>query len=111
MEHAFTLAYLSARRRPQPVELSALTGIIPGRHDFYVMATGENGETGQAPESRTLGDLLYAIQSVGPMSEAVWVSMVRSIAAGDQLALHAIYEKTQNRFYFDNAHHQESGNC
>ena len=91
MEQAFTLAYLSPRRRLRPVELSALTEIIPGRHDFHVM---ENREAGRAPESRTLGDLLYAIQSVGPLSEAVWVSMVRSIAAGDQLALHAIYEKT-----------------
>jgi RNA polymerase sigma-70 factor, ECF subfamily len=28
------------------------------------------------------------------MSEGVWISMVRSIAAGDQLALHSLYELT-----------------
>ena len=94
MVQGLTLEYLSALRRLQPVEPSALTETIPGRHDFYVTATGENGDAGRAPESRTLGDLLYAIQSARPMSEAVWVSMVRSIAAGDQLALHWIYEKT-----------------
>lgn len=59
-----------------------------------VTATGKNDDAERAPESRTLGDLLYAIQSACTMSEAVWVSMVRSIAAGDQLALHSIYERT-----------------
>jgi RNA polymerase sigma-70 factor (ECF subfamily) len=38
--------------------------------------------------------LLYAKQTRVPLSEKDWVSLVRSIAAGDQLALHSIYEQT-----------------
>jgi RNA polymerase sigma-70 factor (ECF subfamily) len=40
----------------------------------------------------TLGDVLYA-KCGAPESEQEWVMLVRSIAAGDQLALHAIYER------------------
>ncbi len=39
----------------------------------------------------TLGDVLYA-KSKGSMPEQDWVTLVQSIAAGDQLALHALYE-------------------
>jgi RNA polymerase sigma-70 factor, ECF subfamily len=42
----------------------------------------------------TLGDLLYADKAAIPVSEADWVGLVRSIAAGDQRALHALYERT-----------------
>ena len=45
------------------------------------------------PESRILGDLLYhTVQA--PVSEKDWVGLVRSIAGGDQRALHALYERT-----------------
>jgi len=41
----------------------------------------------------TLGDVLYPKpKNVAPESE--WVALVRSIAAGDQAALHALYERT-----------------
>jgi RNA polymerase sigma-70 factor (ECF subfamily) len=41
----------------------------------------------------TLGDVLYAgARHVAPERE--WVALVQSIAAGDQLALHALYERT-----------------
>src|SRR5678815_5196248 len=40
----------------------------------------------------TLGDVLYA-KSKAPASEQDWVRLVQSIAAGDQLALHALYER------------------
>jgi RNA polymerase sigma-70 factor, ECF subfamily len=46
------------------------------------------------PKEKTLGDLLYANQKQAPLSEKDWVSLVQSIAAGDQLALHSIYEQT-----------------
>jgi len=48
------------------------------------------------PESppRTLGDVLYADKSKAVESEKAWVRLVQSIAAGDQLALHALYERT-----------------
>jgi RNA polymerase sigma-70 factor (ECF subfamily) len=53
-----------------------------------------NDEVQQARESGTLGDLLYANQSHAPTSEGFWIGMVRSIAAGDQMALHSLYEQT-----------------
>jgi RNA polymerase sigma-70 factor (ECF subfamily) len=39
----------------------------------------------------TLGDVLYA-KSEAPVPEQDWAILVQSIAAGDQLALHALYE-------------------
>jgi RNA polymerase sigma-70 factor (ECF subfamily) len=40
----------------------------------------------------TLGDLLYAT-SKARIPEQDWVALVKSIAGGDQLALHALYER------------------
>ena len=40
----------------------------------------------------TLGDVLYA-KSKAPAPEQDWVMLVQSIAAGDQVALHALYER------------------
>ena len=42
--------------------------------------------------SATLGDVLYA-KSEPPVPEQDWAALVQSIAAGDQLALHALYER------------------
>ena len=41
----------------------------------------------------TLGDVLYT-QSKAPVPEQDWAALVQSIAAGDQLALHALYERS-----------------
>jgi RNA polymerase sigma-70 factor (ECF subfamily) len=41
----------------------------------------------------TLGDVLYADKSKTRVSEEDWVALVQSIAVGDQLALHALYER------------------
>jgi RNA polymerase sigma-70 factor (ECF subfamily) len=50
---------------------------------------------GQQDEPRgTLGDLLYADKAKAVVSEKEWVALVQSIAAGDQCALHALYERT-----------------
>jgi RNA polymerase sigma-70 factor, ECF subfamily len=43
--------------------------------------------------SATLGDVLYA-NCKSPVPELEWETLVRAIAAGDQLALHALYERT-----------------
>jgi RNA polymerase sigma-70 factor (ECF subfamily) len=43
--------------------------------------------------SGTLGEVLYARPSTTLVSEAEWVALVRSVAAGDQGALHALYER------------------
>ena len=42
----------------------------------------------------TLGDLLYADRSATPITEDDWVRLVQAIAAGDQQALRALYERT-----------------
>ena len=42
----------------------------------------------------TLGDVLYADKSQTRVSEQDWCGLVQSIATGDQLALHALYERT-----------------
>lgn len=44
----------------------------------------------------TLGDLLYANKAKTRISEKEWVELVQGIAAGDQLALYALYERTHH---------------
>jgi len=41
----------------------------------------------------TLGDVLYADKSRTPASEEAWAGLVQSVAAGDQVALHALYDR------------------
>ncbi len=53
------------------------------------MGAGRNED-----ETRLLGHLLYADQARTPVSEKDWVVLVQCISAGDQLALHALYERT-----------------
>jgi RNA polymerase sigma-70 factor, ECF subfamily len=52
--------------------------------------------TQQAPA--TLGDVLYA-KSRALVPEQDWATLVQSIAAGDQLALHALYERAHRIVY------------
>ena len=47
---------------------------------------------GQSASPATLGDVLYA-KSRTLVLEREWATLVKSIAAGDQLALHALYER------------------
>jgi RNA polymerase sigma-70 factor (ECF subfamily) len=42
----------------------------------------------------TLGDVLYAGSSKARVPESEWVALIRAIAAGDQLALHALFERS-----------------
>lgn len=49
---------------------------------------------GAQREERTLGDVLYADKSTTPVSEKDWLGLVQAVAARDQLALHALYERT-----------------
>jgi RNA polymerase sigma-70 factor (ECF subfamily) len=48
----------------------------------------------QESQPKTLGDVLYADKGKIRVPEHEWVELVRSIAAGDQLALHALYQRT-----------------
>jgi RNA polymerase sigma-70 factor (ECF subfamily) len=57
-------------------------------------ATHAKHDPHRLPESYTLGVLLYANRIHPPTQETVWANLVRSIAAGDQLALHSLYELT-----------------
>jgi len=50
------------------------------------------GEASTPASPATLGDVLYAKSGV-PTTEQDWARLVQSIAAGDQLALHALYER------------------
>jgi RNA polymerase sigma-70 factor (ECF subfamily) len=49
-------------------------------------------ETSQQTTLTTLGDVLYA-NAKASAPEQDWADLVQSIAAGDQLALHALYER------------------
>lgn len=42
----------------------------------------------------TLGDVLFANQTTAVVVEEEWVALLAAIAQGDQLALHALYERT-----------------
>jgi len=47
----------------------------------------------------TLGAVLYASPSKTFVSEAEWVALVRSVAEGDQSALHALYERAHRAVF------------
>lgn len=42
----------------------------------------------------TLGDVLYADKSRAQVSEEEWTDLVHAVAAGDQIALHELYQRT-----------------
>ena len=46
------------------------------------------------PAATTLGDLLYKDKGKVSKTENDWIALVQSIAVGDQLALHSLYEQT-----------------
>lgn len=46
----------------------------------------------------TLGDVLYA-KSKAPVPEQDWAALVQSVAAGDHLALHALYERAHRMVF------------
>jgi RNA polymerase sigma-70 factor (ECF subfamily) len=52
-------------------------------------ATEENLD----PRPGTLGAVLYAKRTSAPEPEGAWVDLIRSIGAGDKLALHRLYER------------------
>ena len=57
-------------------------------------AIRNSSEDPRDPATGTLGDLLYADAAKSRVSENEWVGLVQSIAAGDQYALRALYERT-----------------
>jgi RNA polymerase sigma-70 factor (ECF subfamily) len=58
--------------------------------------------TGAEPgsgEPHRLGDLLYPDRSRPVVPEGAWLALVRAIAAGDQIALHSLYEQTHRMVF------------
>jgi RNA polymerase sigma-70 factor, ECF subfamily len=47
-----------------------------------------------APDTKTLGDILYADKAKFRVSEDEWLRLVGAVASGDQRALHSLYEQT-----------------
>src|SRR5436189_563303 len=52
-----------------------------------------------ASKAGTLGDVLYGASAKTPVPEKEWAALVQSIAAGDQHALHALYERTHRMVF------------
>ena len=57
-------------------------------------ALHDSNKAARTEEQATLAGVLYAGGPVAAESESTWRSLVTAIAAGDQVALHALYERT-----------------
>jgi RNA polymerase sigma-70 factor (ECF subfamily) len=57
-------------------------------------APEDSGNQCHEGSTGTLGELLYADKTKARVSEREWLELVQSIAAGNQQALHALYERT-----------------
>jgi RNA polymerase sigma-70 factor, ECF subfamily len=60
----------------------------------FPMVSGSNHDHRDTGPAGTLGDLLYADQAQPRVSESEWRELVEAIAAGDQLALRALYDRS-----------------
>ena len=58
------------------------------------IVSGSNHEHRDVGPAGTLGDLLYADPAKPRVSETEWRKLVEAVAAGDQLALQALYDRT-----------------
>ena len=58
-----------------------------------MQAAESNQQTALDNTPGTLGGVLYAKPPATLVDEREWVDLVRAVASGDQLALHAIYER------------------
>jgi RNA polymerase sigma-70 factor (ECF subfamily) len=66
---------------------------MDGRFWAKIAGVGAQRKLEVEERSDLLGDVLYGGKAKPPVSEAEWVTLVHSIAAGDQAALHALYER------------------
>lgn len=60
----------------------------------FLIVNGPKHESRETGPAGTLGDLLYADPAKPRVSEKEWRELVDAIAAGDQLALRALYDRT-----------------
>jgi RNA polymerase sigma-70 factor, ECF subfamily len=68
-------------------------------NDGQAMDAADDFVPGPERAPGTLGEVLYAKASKAPVSEAEWVVLVQSVAAGDQAALHALYERAHRAVF------------
>ena len=66
--------------------------------NLSAMAKPPTAEPPKEKPQATLGDVLYA-NSKPPVAEQEWATLVQSIAAGDQLALHTLYEMSHRMVF------------
>ena len=60
----------------------------------FAIVNGSNHEHRDTSPAGTLGALLYADPAKPRVSEAEWLKLVQAVAASDQLALRALYDRT-----------------
>jgi hypothetical protein len=70
-----------------------LVGADPDGVQIFGMDAVPHVEPERERSPGTLGEVLYANPSGALVSEAEWLALVQSVAAGDQRALHALYER------------------
>ena len=86
-------ANLLLRRAKQfyPIAASSIEQAL--RSPVYTARFGATRHS-SPPNTKTLGDILFADKSKVRASEDEWLQLVRAVARGDQRALHSLYERT-----------------
>ena len=98
------LANMLSERRPEGTVIEQARGMLAdfvrsahrkglsGRDACDVLDSAGGGDEGETRS--TLGDLLYADKKKSRIQEDDWIDLVRSIAAGDQIALDQLFART-----------------
>src|SRR5262245_14197651 len=87
-----TEAFTKLSQREKIEYLARATSALGKR--LGIDAIEHSGQHTTEPSPGTLGAVLYAGRSKNPQSETEWAGLVDSVAAGDQFALHGLYERT-----------------
>lgn len=87
-------ANLLLRRANQfyPIAASCIEEAL--RSPAYSQAKFGDTSRSSLPNTKTLGDVLFADKSKVRVSEDEWLQLIRAVARGDQRALHSLYEQT-----------------
>jgi RNA polymerase sigma-70 factor, ECF subfamily len=102
------LANIHSERRAESSPIEQARGMLadfirggrsPTEGSAPINATNGSNASQVVAATKTLGDVLYADTSKSHISESDWVTLVQSIATGDQLALYRLFERT-NRIVF-----------
>jgi DNA-directed RNA polymerase specialized sigma24 family protein len=87
-------ATLLLRRAKQFYPIAA--SYIEEALDSSAYRTAKSGDASHpsSPDTKTLGDILFADKSKVRVSEDEWLLLVQAVAHADQRALHSLYERT-----------------